>query len=114
MEDRALLESSAHLVHTHHADVGARAHRPGRQAVVERQISTPCLVDDRRLAAVMTHSGDLFEIGARAIRTRADYQPARRIRVATPCSANAVGGWWVRDVPLGVPPRRHPSGLHAG
>ena len=68
---------------------------PRSASLVERQMCTPCLVDDQRLAAVMTHRGDLFEVGARAVRTRADDQRARRVGVAIPCRATSSGdgGW---------------------
>jgi hypothetical protein len=53
MEDGALFEAGAQLVDRGDAHVGPGVHGPGREVRMERQMGTPCLVDDERHAVVV-------------------------------------------------------------
>jgi hypothetical protein len=91
VKHRTLFETGAHLVHAHDADVGAGIHRPGRQVVVERQMSAPRLIDNQRLTAFMAHSGDASEVGASAIWAGTDNQRPGGVGMAFPCVLDLLG-----------------------
>lgn len=81
VEERALFQSAAHLVHAGHADVGARIHRPGGQVGVERQVGAPRLVDDQRSTTAMADLGDRRQVRARSVWGGAGHQRAPGVRV---------------------------------
>ena len=83
MEDRALLQAAAHLVHAGHAHVRAGVHPPDRQPFrVEGQVRAPCLVHDERAVMTQAHLFDTGQIGAGAVivsgsRSARPWRPAR-------------------------------------
>lgn len=103
MENRALFEAGAHLVHAHHADIGARVHRPRRQLGMERQMRAPRLVHDQRFATCVTDPRDTFDIRAGAVGTGTDDQRARGVGIFLPGRAYLLRRRGMGEMPFGIP-----------
>ena len=113
VEDRTLLEPGTHLVDADDADVRAGVHGPGGEIVVERQMSAPGFVDEQRLAPGVADLGNGLQIGARAVRTRADDQRTRGVGMTFPGLPDLGGRRRVRHVSRRIPPWGDPPWLQA-
>jgi hypothetical protein len=82
VEHRALLQPSAHLVNAEDAQVRARIHGPGRQAIMKGKVGAPRLVDDQREAPLVAQPPDRGDVGAGSIRRGAGDQNSGDVGIA--------------------------------